>query len=227
MPHLLPRSAVSIFAVLIFAAVLGACSQAGQETQSASAPASAPTIAPMTAGAATFVLGDDTVARYKIEEELAGRGFTVAIGETGDVAGQIAFDDNDAVIPDGSRITLQAATFTSDSDRRDGYVRSNTLNTEEFPEIVFRPTSVSGLPSPLSGASGAAEFTISGDLTVLDQTIPVTWNATADFGDTISGTATVDITFEQLNMDKPSVVVVLSVEDTISLELDFVGSLTQ
>ena len=177
--------------------------------------------------AATFVLGEGTVARYKVEEELARQGFFVATGETTEVAGRIVFDENGGVVADESSIVIQAGTLRTDSDRRDRYVRERTLLTAQYPEVVFRPTSVEGLPSPLSEASGTVEFTISGDLTVRDQTRPVTWDVTADFGDIITGIAVIDITFEQFAMDKPSVAIVLSVEDTIRLELAFVGRLEQ
>ena len=102
-----------------------------------------------------------------------------------------------------------------------------TLLTAQYPEIVFRPTAAEGLPSPLSEASGTVEFTLSGDLTIRDQTRPVTWDVTAEFGSIITGIAAVEITFEQFAMDKPSVAIVLSVEDTIRLEIAFVGSLEQ
>ena len=178
-------------------------------------------------GATTFVLGEGTVARYKVEEELARQGFFVATGETTEVVGRIAFDEGGGVIADESSIVIQAGTLRTDSDRRDRYVRERTLLTAQYPEVVFRPTSVEGLPSPISDASGTVEFTISGDLTVRDQTRPVTWNVTAEFGDIITGIAVIDITFEQFAMDKPSVAIVLSVEDTIRLELAFVGRLEQ
>ena len=177
--------------------------------------------------AMAFVLGEGTVARYKVEEELARQGFFVATGETTDVAGRIVFDDEGAVVADESSIVIQAGTLKTDSDRRDRYVRERTLQTAQYPEVVFRPTSVEGLPSPVSEASGTVEFSISGDLTIRDQTRPVTWDVTAEFGDIITGIAVIDITFEQFGMDKPSVAVVLSVEDTIRLEIAFVGSLEQ
>ncbi len=178
-------------------------------------------------GATTFVLGEGTVARYKVEEELARQGFFVATGETTEVVGRIAFDEGGGVVADESSIVIQAGTLRTDSDRRDRYVRERTLLTAQYPEVVFRPTSVEGLPSSISEASGTVEFTISGDLTIRDQTRPVTWDVTAEFGDIITGIAAIDITFEQFAMDKPSVAIVLSVEDTIRLELAFVGSLEQ
>ncbi len=193
------------------------------------APAAAPTEAPvMTAGATVFTLGEGTIARYKVEEVLANTGFKIATGETQDVAGSIAFDADGAVVADGSRIAVQAATLRTDSNRRDGYVRNRTLLTDTYPEVVFQPTAVDGLPASLGDASGPVEFTITGDLTVRDQTREVSWDATADFpGDgTASGMASVMFTFDDFGMDKPRVAIVVSVEDEILLELDFVGTIT-
>jgi polyisoprenoid-binding protein YceI len=163
-----------------------------------------------------------------VEEVLANTGFKIATGETPDVAGSIAIDADGVVVTDGSRIAVQAATLRTDSNRRDGYVRNRTLETDTYPEIVFQPTAIDGLPVPLADASGPVEFTITGDLTIKDQTREVTWDAMADFpGDgTVSGTASIVFTFERFGMDKPRVAIVVSVEDEILLELDFVGTIT-
>ena len=180
-----------------------------------------------TQSATAFVLGEGTVARYMVEEVLASQGFKVATGETSEVVGRIVFDANGAIVADESSIVIQAGTLKTDNDRRDRYVREQTLQTANYPEIIFRPTSTEGLPSPLSEAGGEVEFTLSGDLTIRDQTRPVTWDVTAEFGDSITGLAVIDINFEQFGMDKPRVAVVVSVGDTIRLELDFVGTVEQ
>ena len=180
-----------------------------------------------TQSATAFVLGEGTVARYMVEEVLASQGFKVATGETSEVVGRIVFDADGAIVADESSIVIQAGTLKTDNDRRDRYVREQTLQTANYPEIIFRPTSAEGLPSPLSEAGGEVEFTLSGDLTIRDQTRPVTWDVTAEFGDSITGLAVIDINFEQFGMDKPRVAVVVSVGDTIRLELDFVGTVEQ
>ena len=180
-----------------------------------------------TQSATAFVLGEGTAARYKVEEVLASQGFKVATGETSEVVGRIVFDADGAIFADESSIVIQAGTLKTDNDRRDRYVREQTLQTANYPEIIFRPTSAEGLPSPLSEAGGEVEFTLSGDLTIRDQTRPVTWDVTAEFGDSITGLAVIDINFEQFGMDKPRVAVVVSVGDTIRLELDFVGTVEQ
>ena len=179
-------------------------------------------------GATVFALSEGTIARYKVEEVLANTGFKIATGETQDVAGSISIDADGNVVADGSRIAVQAATLRTDSNRRDGYVRNRTLLTDTWPEVVFQPTSVDGLPASLGDATGPVEFTITGDLTVKDQTREVTWDAMAEFaGDgTATGFASVMFTFEDFGMDKPRVAIVVSVEDEILLELDFAGTIT-
>ena len=195
----------------------------------APAPTPAAPTAPSeaTQSATAFVLGEGTVARYMVEEVLASQGFKVATGETSEVVGRIVFDADGAIVADESSIVIRAGTLKTDNDRRDRYVREQTLQTANYPEIIFRPTSAEGLPSPLSEAGGEVEFTLSGDLTIRDQTRPVTWDVTAEFGGSITGLAVIDINFEQFGMDKPRVAVVVSVGDTIRLELDFVGTVEQ
>ena len=178
---------------------------------------------------AVFTLGEGSVARYKVEEVLARTGFKVATGETADVAGQVVFDADGNVAAGESRIAVRVGTLRTDSDRRDGYVRNRTLETDTYPEVVFVPTAIVWAnPAASAGElQGVQEFTIAGDLTVKDQTRPVVWDATAEVREdgTASGQASVEFTFADFGMDKPSVAIVLSVEDTIRLELDFVGHL--
>ena len=193
------------------------------------APTEPPTAEAMSSGAAAvFTLGEGTIARYRVEEELANTGFFVAVGETRDVAGSIVFDADGGVVAEESRIVVQAATLTTDSGRRDGYVRNRTLETDTYPEVVFVPTSIEGLPESIADASGHAHVHITGDLTVKDQTREITWDGDIDFpGDgTAIGSVAVEFTFDDFGMNKPSVAIVLSVDDTIRLELDFMGAIT-
>ena len=180
-----------------------------------------------TTGAAgtVFTLGEGSIARYKVEEVLVRTGFKVATGETDAVSGVVAFDADGNVLAGESRIVVQAATLRTDSDRRDGYVRNRTLETDAYPEVVFRPTAIVWTEPPAGELRGVQDFTIAGDLTVKDETRPVVWNATAEFHEDgrATGQASVEFTFADFGMDKPSVAIVLSVEDTIRLELDFVG----
>ena len=200
-------------------------------TPAAPTPAATDTPAPTATTAPTppvFTLTDGTIARYKVEEVLARTGFKIATGETDAVAGQITFDAAGGIVADASRIVVQAATLATDSDRRDGYVRNRTLLTDTYPEVVFIPRSIDWIAPPPGELPDAQDFTITGDLTVRDQTREVTWDANAEFGadGIVTGFASVQFTFDDFGMDKPSVAIVLSVEDEILLELDFVGTMS-
>ena len=66
-----------------------------------------------------------------------------------------------------------------------------------------------------------------GDLTIRDQTRPVTWETTATFTDgAVEGLAKTVVTFEQFDMTKPRVAIVLSVVDEIRLEINFVATVS-
>ena len=83
------------------------------------------------------------------------------------------------------------------------------------------PTAVKGLPSPLPSA-GDVTFELTGDLTIHGVTKPTTWQATGTIaGRDLTGTATTRTTFETFGMTPPRAAIVLSVEDNITLEIDF------
>ena len=83
-----------------------------------------------------------------------------------------------------------------------------------------------GLSWPLP-TSGEVSFEMVGDLTIRDQTRPVTWETTATFTDGgVEGLAKTVVTFEQYEMTKPRVAIVLSVVDEIRLEINFVATVS-
>jgi len=173
-------------------------------------------------GAVRFVVAPTgNEVRYRVREQLAGFDLpNDAVGKSANISGGIALDANGHVLPDASRFVIDASTFVSDRDRRDGYVRGRLLVAEQHPTIVFAPTQVRGLTIPSD--SGTSSFDVLGNLTVRGVTRPTTWRATARFHDgRVSGTASTRFAFAEFDMEKPRVRSVLSVADTIGLEYDF------
>ena len=83
-----------------------------------------------------------------------------------------------------------------------------------------------GLEWPLP-KEGEASFQIVGDMTVHGFSRPITWEATAQFSeDSFSGVAKTSFTFDEADIDVPKVRIVLSVEETMRFELDFLASIT-
>lgn len=161
-------------------------------------------------------------ARYRVREQLFGRSLpNDAVGTTQAVEGQIVFRPDGTIDPEASRFTVDLTTLRSDESRRDNYIKQNTLEVAKYPTAEFRPTAATGLPWPLP-TSGQATFQLVGDLTVHGVTKPVTWNVQVTFEDArLTGTATTQVTFQDFGMTPPRVPIVLSLEETITLELDF------
>jgi polyisoprenoid-binding protein YceI len=167
------------------------------------------------------VVAERSVARYRVREQLAGISFPGdAVGTTSAIDGSISFDAQGRVRPSDSRLTVDLRALRSDRDRRDSYVRRNTLETERHPTVVFIPSEVRGLPFPLP-QTGSASFELTGDLTIRETTRRVTWEAAATFnGQEVNVQAKTSFRFADFDLSIPRVASVLSVEDTIRLETD-------
>ena len=176
-------------------------------------------------GGASFTIGPGSMARYLVNEQLARMNSPIdAIGETDQVEGAIVFTADGSVDSAKSKIIVDMASLKSDSDRRDGYVRSNTLETNKYPTAELVVKSTPGLPWPLP-TSGEVSFQIVGDMTIHGVTSELTWEAMAQAnGGSVTGTAKTNFTFDTFDMDIPKVFVVVSVQDNIRLEIDFSGT---
>ena len=165
-------------------------------------------------------------ARFKAREQLAGRSLpNDAIGKTKVVQGAIVVDKQGAVLADQSKFEVDLRTLASDQSRRDDFIKANTLNTSQYPSAVFVPTAVTGLPSSIP-ESGEGAFKLTGNMTIHGVTKPATWDVTVKkSGNQLTGTASTVIKLTDYGMTPPRVPVVLSIEENITLELDFAMTL--
>jgi polyisoprenoid-binding protein YceI len=187
------------------------------------APANARSLARFDSTRVDLVAGGSE-ARYRAQETLSGRGFNEAVGRTSGVQGAIVLGGDGSVVADQSKISVEMTTLTSDSSTRDNFIKRNTLQTSQYPTAELTITSVPGLPMPLP-TSGTVSFQLVGDLTVHGVTRPTTWDATATFADTeVTGTATTTVLISDFGMEPPKAGPVLSIEDSIKLELDVKGT---
>ena len=170
-----------------------------------------------------FVIGAaGNEARYRVREQLMGANLpNDAIGVTKTITGTILAYPDGRIVKDSSKIVIHLDSLKSDKDRRDGFLRRRTLETEKFPTVELIPTEIRGFNGKLP-ASGTATFQLLGDLVLKGVPHPTVWNVTARAeGTDIAGTATTAFTFKDVGLDQPKVPVVLSVADTIKLEYDF------
>src|SRR5687767_15054677 len=128
-------------------------------TRSTSAGALAPLAV---AGTRYTVAPSGNEVRYRVREQPVGFDLpNDAVGKSPAVTGVIAIDDAGKVIRDASRFVIDAATFASDRDRRDNYVRGRLLQAAQHPSVVFVPTEARGITLPPSG-SGSSTFDLLG-----------------------------------------------------------------
>lgn len=169
--------------------------------------------------------GPETEAQYRVNEQLMRRNLpNDAVGKTNDVSGMVAFDAEGNVVSEESKVTINSSTLKSDQGRRDNYIRMNTLQTNRFPTIEFVINDTPGLEWPFPD-SGETLFKLVGDLTIRDVTEEITWNVNPNFNHgQIIGLATTSFTFDDFKLDMPLVAIVLSVENLIRLQLNFVAN---
>ena len=189
-------------------------------------PTSSNEITPSPSGL-SIIIAEGTIARYLVNEQLARQKLpNDAIGETTNVNGQLIFNIDGSLDPSRSTITVDLTSLKSDSSRRDGFIRENTLETDNFPTAKLVIKDFSGLPWPLPN-SGESTFKLIGDMTLHGITTELIWDATAQFRDKmVIGSAKTNFTFATFNIEIPKVFIVLSVEDNIRLEIDFNASIT-
>ena len=227
MLRLIRANQLSLFSLLLAGGFfIAGCGAGNEATPTAAAVTEAAVTEPASEGLAEgqllLVLAPEgNEARYRVTEQLVRLDLpSDAVGATSDVTGQLVINADGSVVSEASRFSVDLTTLTSDSSRRDGFIKSNTLNTGTYPTADFVPTEVVGLPSPLPTA-GPVSFQLVGDLTVRDTTRPVTWDFTGEVQDNaLIGTATTSFTFADFNLTQPRVPVVLSVDENIRLELD-------
>ncbi len=165
------------------------------------------------------ISGDGSVARYRAQEELASIGANEAVGETNAIVGQILLDADGTPLP-CSRFDVDLRTLTSDESRRDNFLYDNTLETGQYPLATFVLTGVEGLDGSLAEGE-ATDVTLVGNLTIHGVEKSVTWDATVTRdGDALTGTASMRFNMADFDIQEPVVGPVLSVDESIQLEVE-------
>jgi polyisoprenoid-binding protein YceI len=109
----------------------------------------------------------DSVAGYRVREQLANLpAESDAVGRTSDVTGSITVEENgDGALLTAGTLTVDTTTITSDEGRRDNRLRSEGLQTDQFPTATFVVTQPVDVPAAALGGT-ATDITLVGDLTL-------------------------------------------------------------
>lgn len=171
----------------------------------------------------SIVPGESTV-RFELDEDLRGSRITV-VGQTDQVAGEVAVDFANLAATQVGTIQINARTLATDNSFRNRAIQNDILQTGANEFITFVPTAVNNLPASVA-VGETVEFSIDGDLTVAGVTNPATFNlmVTAVSADQITGTASTVILRQDFGLQIPSVPSVANVEEEVELYIDFVAN---
>ena len=151
-----------------------------------------------------------TFVGYRVREELASVGATVAVGRTPDVMGSMTIDGTTITAVE---LTADLTTLQSDEGNRDRQLSRQGLETGQFPTASFALTEPIELGSiPAEGQ--AIEVTATGDLTLhgITKSVRVPIQARLQDG-VITVAGSLPIVFSDYGMTPPRAMIVLSVED--------------
>jgi polyisoprenoid-binding protein YceI len=193
----------------------------------ASAPISAPELVAVDDDLITFrIVPEESSARFLIDEILRGQP-TTAIGQTNQVAGDIAVDVENPANSQVGTIRVNVRTLETDNAFRDRAIRSRILMSarDEFEFAEFVPTAITGLPTSVT-LSEHVELTVVGQLTLRDITKEVIFQTavTPISQGRLEGTARATVLRSDFDLVIPQVPSVANVSDQVALEIDFVAT---
>ena len=152
---------------------------------------------------------------YRVDETFTDQSANTAVGRTPNVSGTLALAGSTITAVD---VTADLTTLESDDDRRDGQLRRQAIQTEQFPTATFKLTSPIDLGSvPADGATFSA--TATGELTLhgVTKTVEVPIQASLS-GDVVTVIGQIEILFADYNIERPTSFLVLSIEDNGIME---------
>ena len=176
------------------------------------------------AGSQTFVIvAQESEARFIINEMLLGQPKTV-IGTTNALSGELTVDAANPAASVIGPFQIDAGTFVTDNDNRNGAIRRFILQSNQHQYITFNATELTGLQDAVS-VGDEIEFEITGDLTVRDITNSVLFIVTMQVVSEIElrGTAATIVAREAFEITIPQVPSVANVGEEFIVEFDFVA----
>ena len=157
---------------------------------------------------------------YRVAENLANVGSTTAVGRTPRVSGSLTLQGS---VVTAAKITADLTALQSDKPMRDGQLTHQALQTSQYPTATFELTTPIQLPTaPSDGATWSV--TAQGKLTLHGVTKDVSIPLQAKLsGGVVTVVGSLEITFADYGMTSPQSMMVLSVADhgTLELQLHF------
>jgi polyisoprenoid-binding protein YceI len=156
-----------------------------------------------------------TFAGYRIQEEVATVGTSIAVGRTPQVTGTMTVTTDAVSAVD---VEVDLTTLESDNNNRDRALASQGIEYEQFPTATFALTSPISLPAGLAEGRRVST-TATGDLTLHGVTNEVTLDVEAELrGDTAVVVGNAAVLLSDYSIDPPAGFSVLSIENEGTFE---------
>ena len=153
---------------------------------------------------------------YRVNETLAQNRANTAVGRTPAVSGTLVLEGSTITSVD---VTANLSRLVSDDERRDGRLHEQAIETDRFPTATFTLTTPMDLGAvPIDGQTIAVTATGELHLHGVTKTVSIPLEATLS-GAVVTVTGSLDITFADYSIEKPTSFFVLSIEDHGILEL--------
>jgi polyisoprenoid-binding protein YceI len=173
-------------------------------------------------GTWTLVADGSSFVGYRVEEELGNIGAQTAVGRTTAVSGTLEYDGSAIT---GVEIVADLTQLTSDDSRRDGQLGRQGIETDTFPTASFvltEPIAIDAVPAEgeVVAATAVGELTLHG----VTQTVSIPIEGQIS-GDSLVVVGSIEIQFADYDIDTPTSMLVLSIEDHGTMELQLVFAL--
>lgn len=168
-----------------------------------------------TIGEFSFEDASSSFVGFRVAEELASIGAAEAVGRTPEVTGAIEIEGTTLV---SATIEADFTAIVSNDERRDNRIQG-ALDTDQFPTATFVLTEPADF-GIIPGEGESISVTAKGDLTVHGITNPIELPLEARLIDgVIIVVGSTEVVFADHDVEAPTAVIVLSVEDRGQIEL--------
>jgi polyisoprenoid-binding protein YceI len=175
-------------------------------------------------GLQTFqIVPAQTTASYSVYENLVfqNKPNNDAIGSTHSVQGSFKIKTGSSPIVASMNITVDLSTLQSDAQRRDNFIKQNSLQTDTYPNASFVSVSTQGLPSSYTDGQ-TVHFQLTGNLTMHGTTNREVFDVQGKVvGNTITGTATSTIYMTDFGIQPPNLANIAIAQNKVVITLTF------
>jgi len=164
-----------------------------------------------------------TTASYSVYENLIfqNKPNNDAIGTTHSVQGSFRIRTGTSPLVAAMNITVDLRTLQSDAQRRDNYIRQNTLETDTYPYAQFVSVSTKDLPASYTDGQ-TVHFQLTGNLTMHGKTNKEVFDVQGKVvGNTITGTATSTIYMTDFGMQPPNLANIAIAQNKVLVTITF------